>query len=120
MAFFRPFRECSSKRFRPSLASSHHTGRIIDPSTKETYMTASMRKRITRVSLMASTLAFPLIASASQTWVGSGTAYTPEGVEKGTYRIEVVNTEVGPNEMQSEATITLADGSVRKITQKIT
>jgi hypothetical protein len=59
------------------------------------------------------------MASQVEKWVGSGAVYSPEGQQLSTYQVSVVNTEVAPNVIQSETTVTLPDGTQKSISQKI-
>ncbi len=53
-------------------------------------------------------------------WSGTGAAYSPDGVQLGTYDISVVNTDFPGNLVQSETTITASNGEKKIISQKIT
>ena len=61
-----------------------------------------------------------VMAASVEQWQGTGAVYTPEGKELSAYAISVVNTELADHTIQSEAKITLPDGSQRQVSQKIT
>ncbi len=69
----------------------------------------------TQVLGLAAMALISMNAFANETWKGSGAAYAPDGKQLETYDVEVVNTDVAPNVVQSNATVTAADGSQKVI-----
>ena len=70
------------------------------------------------MSVMCGTAA--LASGNVQKWQGTGAVYTPAGVQLETYDVSVVNTEISAQVIQSDATVTAADGSQKVISQKLT
>lgn len=64
-------------------------------------------------------LALSTLALASHIWTGSGHSYSPDGKELGGYKVEVVSTASGANDLETVTTITADDGTKKVITQKL-
>ena len=73
--------------------------------------------------VISSSFAFALASAdkaAIDKWAGSGTSYTPQGAALSTYQLNVENTELAPQVIQSVATAVGSDGTTKVINQKIT
>ena len=60
------------------------------------------------------------MAGTVDKWAGQGAAYSPDGQLLSTYQISVVNTQIAPHVIQSDATISMSDGTQKVVSQKIT
>src|SRR5690349_4164271 len=74
-----------------------------------------------KILAMMATAMLTVSASAATVhqWSGAGTAYAPNGVSLGDYQVNALVTQ-NASVIQSDVTVTLADGSQKQISQKIT
>ena len=60
------------------------------------------------------------MAGTVEKWTGTGAVFSPDGQQLSTYDISVVNTQIAPHVIQSDATVTMPDGTQKVVSQKIT
>jgi hypothetical protein len=81
-------------------------------------------KKLTQIglslmSIFGAASAFAGVTDGVGTWEGSGTVYSVDGTQLTTYTAEMVAIAIGIHEVKSQITVTMADGTKRKITQSI-